>query len=235
MSGEIVWADLSMFDPVQDFYVKIFDWDFVSPIRDMAFYDDVAIAGFSFMPEKFRALNLPSFWMSYIAVPSVVDCVATAKTLGAKVELHDTEKDMALIRDPLGAGFSVCGPNLGPSPMAPGHGRRRGHALHVSDLLVVAPFYTALFDWTFEDGAFRNDKGWFVAKAFEESDAQRGGYEYWSVAFGVRDVAMATRIIEANGGAIAGPCNSGAGALSATDPNGAAFVIQPEGADWNAD
>ncbi|MEM6406802.1 MAG: hypothetical protein AAF700_00150 [Pseudomonadota bacterium] len=229
MAARFVWADLSMLDPVQGFYADLFGWSFLGQDYDMAFVDEVAVSALFPMPENFRALNLPSFWMSYISVTSVAQSAALAQELGAKLELHDEAQDVALLRDPLGAGFTLCSAKLVPGQMGQTHGLRASHSLHVSDIGKVSRFYETLFGWRFQGSQITNPSGTQIAQVFKEPEDQRGGYEYWSVAFSVADMDVALATIEKRGGTIAGPCNSAQGALSVLDPNGAAFTIQAQG------
>ena len=108
--GEFIWADLSSYRPdvTRPFYSQIFEWSF----------DDYAAlvskrptSGLYQMPQKFIDMGMPSFWMSYIAVDDVEAAVKTAGEMGGKVELGPAPfvggGEYALIRDPLGAGFTV--------------------------------------------------------------------------------------------------------------------------------
>ena len=150
--GDFIWADLSSYRPdvTRPFYSQLFEWKF----------DDYAAhvgksptAGLFQMPQKFMDMGMPSFWMSYIAVDDVAQVVKTANEMGGKIELGPAEFEgggqYALIRDPLGARFTVySGSAL--DGAATGVNARLGHTLIVSNAKAVMPFYSALFDWNFE-------------------------------------------------------------------------------------
>ncbi|MEM8878817.1 MAG: VOC family protein, partial [Pseudomonadota bacterium] len=117
--GDFVWCDLSTFDVAgtRDFYGRLFGWSYDripqpdgSPY-DVASINDVPQAGVFEMPEKFQKIGLPSFWMSYIQVDDAAAIVDLARQLGGKVEVgpipYGEGALVALIRDPLGAGFTV--------------------------------------------------------------------------------------------------------------------------------
>ncbi|MEL7089406.1 MAG: VOC family protein, partial [Planctomycetota bacterium] len=72
-----VWCDLSAYRPAQAqaFYADVLGWEIEPDDYAMARADGAPVAALFDMPTKFRDMKMPSFWMSYIAVPSVADTV----------------------------------------------------------------------------------------------------------------------------------------------------------------
>lgn len=245
--GDFVWCDLSTFrvEDTKAFYTRLFGWTYdrlTQPdgsLYEMASTPAGEAAGLFEMPEKFQKIGLPSFWMPYIAVDSAEAACDRARRAGGKVEVSPlawSEQDqIALIRDPLGAGFTVYeGTSLGSQRNLAGPGRRVGCALYVSDAGAVRGFYEALFDWRIAPepdsyGAFRvsTADGLSVADIYELSDDIRGRYQFWGIHFGVSDTAAAKADIEGSGGEILYDYESEAGpATLAKDPDGAAFFVR---------
>ena len=112
--GSFIWCDLSAHraDQSRDFYRDMLGWKFEDQGGyHIAHNGKAPIAGHYQMPGKFIDMRMPAFWMSYIAVDDVAETVELANSMGAKVELGPAEFDgggqYALIRDQLGAGFTV--------------------------------------------------------------------------------------------------------------------------------
>ena len=220
------WCDLSTFRPqvTKAFYNRLFDWRFDgSGDYEYAQIGDHQVGAIFMMPQKLQQIGMPSFWMSYASVQDVAATVAKARDLGGKIELEDPA--YALIRDPLGAGFTV---HSGLRPPAPsGHGTRSGHAYFCSNLSEVAPFYRGLFGWQFTT----HPDGWYevrtrtdevVATALELPDSERGTEQYWAVIFTVEDLNQAASIAH----------EAGAKSVTMTElPTGpAAMVFDPDNA-----
>lgn len=236
-NGTFIWADLSSFRPdiTRKFYTDLFGWRF----------DDYAastaagpVAGLFEMPPKFQAINMPSFWMSYIAVDDIAQTVEIAKANGAKVELgpipFEGGGQIALIRDPLGAGFTVYEGSALNSNLT-GAGAKLGHGLFVSDASAVTDFYAKLFGWTFApapDGAqeiLLNGKR--IAHLYEIPDpAIRGKEQYWAVYFGTPSLAEARLKVTGSGGEILAETEIMEGkALITRDPDGGTFWLLETG------
>ncbi|MEM6578155.1 MAG: VOC family protein [Pseudomonadota bacterium] len=193
--GDFIWCDLSAYDPdaAMRFYSDLLGWRWSDEdgSNRLAWLGDQPVASIYQMPQKFIDIGMPSFWMSYIAVDDAAATATKAAELGGKVELGpaalDSESQYALIRDPLGAGFTVIdGQNASPTSQEPG--ARYGHALFVSDAGAIAPFYEALFGWQFaayDDGAIRvHHSGEVLFHCHEIPDpAVRGKEQYWAVLF----------------------------------------------------
>ncbi len=246
--GDFVWCDLSTFRPpdTKSFYSELFGWTYKRLKQpDGSDYDVAATpsgeaAGLFEMPQKFQEIGLPSFWMPYISVDDVEVTCAIAAQHGGRIEVKpmawsDHDK-IALIRDPLGAGFTVHqGVGLSADATVDRHGHRIGCALYVSDADAVRPFYETLFDWRIatelaSSGAFpiQNAQGAVVANIYELSEERRGKYQFWGIHFAVADLAEASDQIEKNGGEIVErDRSSGSETILAKDPDDAAFFLNP--------
>lgn len=241
-AGTFCWCDLSAYRPdaAAAFYGSVLGWEIdTGPGYREARSAGAPVAALFEMPEKFQAMRMPSFWMSYIRVASAPETAERAQSLGARVEFEGEAEGggrIALIRDPLGAGFTVIDGALpdGAHGLA-GPGLRAGHALHVSDAQAVVPFYAGLFGWEAEavgpGHLCLSADGWAVAELYEESAEERGGFEYWGIAFTTDDLDRAAARIEAGGGQVFARTDLAEGpALAAADPDGAAFfLVRPGG------
>lgn len=110
--NNFTWTDVSTFeiDKTQEFYKKIFDWDFHADFDSsgkeylVVHQGDQAISGIYTMPEKFTAMNMPSFWMSYIRVENIEETLKKAHSVkGTIIEVDITKfggGKMALVRRP---------------------------------------------------------------------------------------------------------------------------------------
>ena len=231
--GSFVWCDLSAYRPeaAQGFCAQVLGWSFMEQNGYALGYSGiVAAAGIYQMPENFMDMGMPSFWMSYVAVPDVAATVSAARAEGGKVELE--ADDHALIRDPLGAGFTVhSGREKGFSPPRNAHGLRTGHGYFCSDVSVVEAFYSRLFGWSFEPSADGYTEilardGTRLATALELRDDQRGKEQYWAVRIGVSDLGMAIEQAERAGATEILDVELPEGpAAMIRDPDGAAFFI----------
>jgi len=234
--GEFIWCDLSAYEPdkAMSFYASVFGWSWQRETGEgmhIALCGGTPNAALYQMPEKFMQMGMPSFWMSYIAVNDVAAAVATARKMGGKVELGPEEFPgggrYALIRDPLGAGFTVLEGETG-APVSGAPGARAGHGLFVSDAQAIIPFYEALFGWSFDTGAggVRPVRlgGKTLFHCHEIPDpAVRGKEQYWAVLF-VQSRPLSE--IARNGGHIETKLDLPEGrAVLARDPHGAAFIL----------
>lgn len=240
--GDFVWCDLSSFelDKAKSFYGNLFSWRFAPlPQPDGSNYLSASIAageqaGLFEMPARFQEMGLPSFWMSYIEVDDVDEAIQRAQEHGGKIELgpivFDEEARIALIRDPLGAGFTVIeSSRLPPRGTNGTTGAMRWNALYVSDAKAVLPFYEALFGWKIEadgkDGRYRVlSGGKHVSDVFELPEDIRGRFEFWGVHFAVDSLSEAKARLIGLGGEVI--YEDGAQQeLLARDLNGAAFFL----------
>ncbi|MEM7627578.1 MAG: VOC family protein [Planctomycetota bacterium] len=236
MHGEFTWVDLSALDldRAVAFYGHVLGWRVV---EDAAGYLTCAAgpdpcAGLFPMPEFFRRIKMPSFWMTYIAVDDLEGVVAKAKQLGAKVELEDVNAlgRIALIRDPAGAGFT-CYQGDAPSAIDPRRtpGRWAWSELFVSDLGVVKPFYESLFGWKLvaderdpDRHAIHTAAGKRIGAVQVVSDDVKGPKQYWAVFFAVASIERALEDVRSRGGEVL---------FTHTNADGTHHLIQdPQGA-----
>ena len=246
--GDFVWCDLSTFRPdtTARFYRALFGWQFdeiTQPDGTPYLIGSAAgreAAGLYEMPEKFQQIGMPSFWMTYIEVADAAATVELANANGAKVEFGPVpfgeSASIALIRDPLGAGFTVYqGSDLAPRAAAAGDGHMVWNALYVSSVETVADFYQALFGWqisrerTAADLYAVSSPAGDIASIYEFDDAARGEYQFWGVHFGVADIAAASDQVRQEGGEIVDEHEAQSGpTVLARDPDGAAFfMVEP--------
>ena len=242
--GSFFWCDLSTFDVdrTKAFYRDILGWAYTQDTQPdgapyyLASQDDAFRAALYQMPKKFKNMGMPSFWMSYIAVDNAQATADLAKSLGGIVEVGPIPfgdgASIALIRDPLGAGFTVC---EGAAGMGGGRAKAAGamawNALYVSDASSVAPFYEALFGWRVSDQAdsqgahsILTASGKPEASLYELPDAVRGKFQFWGVHFAVSDLNAAKQKVLSAGGEV---LSDEPDQLLAKDPDGAAFFLVP--------
>jgi hypothetical protein len=235
--GRFVWCDLSAHDAQTSrrFYSDTLGW----VMHDDQGYATATIArqpvaGHFQMPQAFIDMKMPAFWMSYISVDDIQATVTQAKALGGKVELgpkpFDAGGQYALIRDPLGAGFTVYQGDALQGATA-GHTMRAGHGLFVSDADAIIPFYAALFGWQFEaagqniHAATLQGEHLFYCHSIPDP-AVRGKEQFWAVYFAASDLdAMAKKIGSAGGTVISKTDLPEGPALWAHDPDGAVFAL----------
>ena len=208
-----IWTDLSTYYPRASlaFYQEVFRWE-ITPFEGyfLAHQGYNEIAGVYETPAFFQEINMPHFWMNYIKVEDLHLVTSKAGNLGGKVEL-DNEPfyggRISLIRDPMGAGFTIYeGNNLNQSRKSD-HGCVIGRELHTSDVNKVQNFYASLFNWKFKEGVlngiydvFYEDQ--FVCSVSELSNDLKGKFEYWTTIFKVDDLPVTLAIIEEKGGVV---------------------------------
>lgn len=246
--GEFVWCNLSSFRPevTKRFYRKLLGWSYIETAQPDGWPYHVAMAGnldtasIFEMPKTFQDLRMPSFWMPYISVEDLDTACETAVRLGGTVELGPLawsgNDQIVLIRDPLGAGFTVHrGDGLMPDPREGWPGHRAWCSLVVSNTDEVAPFYGELFDWQISrngrDFWVRTRGGKLIADLSTVRDEARGHYQFWGVYFAVPSLERAARALTRLGGEVFYEAQSHDGLyLLAKDPDGAAFfLIEPAG------
>lgn len=237
--GQLIWADLSSYNPAttRPFYTTVLGWQFEGDDYGIGLTGGRPVAGLYQMPEKFVDMGMPSFWMSYIQVDDVTATAQRAADTGAIVEIGPSDfangGRYALIRDPLGAGFTVYeGPDM--TGTTEGAGSRFAHALFVSDAAKVMPFYEGLFGWRFisltkDSWEISTPSGSTGAHLYEVPDpAVRGKEQYWAVIFN-GDAGAAARATAEGGQVIAEiPLHQGKAVVIA-DPDGGTFMVRPNG------
>lgn len=232
--GSFVWTDVSTFSLTKAtrFYSKVLGWSLSDDGSGYHFASTgrQPYSGLYEMPAFFQKIKMPSFWMSYIAVDNVDEVAAKAKHLGAKVELKETNAigKIALIRDPLGAGFT-CYEGEQASACGVAAGQWSGSELYISDITKVQHFYSELFRWDIqridesEDFSVCNSSGVRVATIHEADTASKGDKEYWAVIFRVNDLNTAATAITRAGGEV---LTQDAHQIGAYDDQGAYFILR---------
>ena len=72
----------------------------------------------------------------------------------------------------------------------------------------------------------RNARGELISAIYEQGEVERGGYQYWSVHFAVRDLNGAkARLTELGGRVLGGERTASGPVLAAQDGDGAAFYL----------
>ncbi len=234
-----VWTDLSTFDMprARADYGALFGWSFTGDDGyDFATQGEDPVAAITPMPPKMVALDMPSFWMSYIRVEDVAASVKKARLHdGVVVEVEpqasDSDTKVALVRDPSGAGFTLYeGPDI--LPPLPGEGVVLERTHHLASVDTVALFYTDLFGWRFTKladspwptYAIHDADGAFVAYAEEVPKEVRGKFSYWMPCFSTTDMAGLLQRLEAQGGEVLTTFDDGR--VMARDGQGAHFLLR---------
>ena len=234
--NHFVFADLSTYQlgTAKNFYSAVFDWDYGSDdaIYFMASHGEKEIAGMYETPQKFKEMNMPSFWMTYILVESVTSTVAKAQSLGGIIELVDTENSIgpiALIRDPLGAGFTIYEGTILKHRYQNRKNALVWNELFVSDLESIKPFYEGIFNWKLSEISserynIMDSQENTIGNVNVVSNALKGKYEYWGVFFAVEDVAITRQKALQNGGSL---IYEDENLTALADPFGAFFHLVP--------
>jgi predicted enzyme related to lactoylglutathione lyase len=214
MNNRFTWTDLSTFnvtDAVAD-YTTLFGWHFTSDSTDnyqFATLNNQPVAAVFPMPDALAKRNLPSFWMSYIHVENIEATTAQAGThrdaiIEVQPQAFNENAQIALIRDPSGAGFTLYeGPPITTPEVTHGHVIGRYH--HLPDIGLISSFYSDLFGWQFtENSAYEwpawditHSDGSHLATAEEVPESIRGEYRYWMPCFAVHSKPAALNAIKA--------------------------------------
>ena len=181
---------------------------------------------------------MPSFWMTYIEVDDLQSTVGQARLLGGRIELEESglRGEMALIRDPLGAGFTCYqGAETSVRDSSGTHGKWSWSELYASDLEKIRDFYERLFRWQIKPDSAHSDRYAIINSRGENTGAvqvaspeMKGDKEFWAVFFTVKDAAEATDIIRSAGGTVylEHEYSTVQGRhIVATDPQGATFFL----------
>ncbi len=242
MTNDFVTVDRSTFDTgkAKDFYGALFDWQFDQDADGyiQAHTNNHPVAGVYLMPEFFQKIRMPSFWMTYISVADIDLVVSRAESMGAKIELQETNRkgSIALIRDPSGAGFTCF---QGESDSTRGKFSQQGawvwSELMVSDISLVKDFYERVFDWKIEseseDRFTINSQSRDNIGAIQVApDEIKGSKQYWAVYFAVNDIDATLTKVEGAGGQSEGTYEHALGRQAfALDSQGAAFTLLQKG------
>ena len=213
--NHFIYADLSTYnlETSKNFYASVFDWNYFNSGEEywIAFSGKNEATGLYETPKKFQEMNMPSFWMSYIQVNNVEETVSQAKKLGGIIELVDLDASIgkiALIRDPLGAGFTIYeGDRLNvrtkntPNTLV-------WNELFISDLSKVKNFYEGIFQWkievnntTYQHFIYDTSNN-ALGAILEVPNELKGKYEYWGVFFAVKDIKETKQKVIENGGSL---------------------------------
>lgn len=204
--NEFIWTDLSTYKLKESgaFYEEVLDWQLHN---DKNYYiggkNEKSDIGIYETPEFFKKLNMPHFWMNYIQVENLEKSVRIAEVLGGKIELTNQEfygGKIALLRDPMGAGFTVYeGNKLNQSTKTISK-----RELHTSSLQNIMDFYKGLFNWDLKK-IRRNEfeiqtNSKVIGRILEIENDVKGKYEYWITEFKVDNIEEVTNRILKNGG-----------------------------------
>ncbi len=230
--NKFIWTDLSTYSLKEsvEFYSALLGWTFTN---DRGYYvggdNGNYTVGIYETPEFFQKINMPHFWMNYVSVESLKETTKRAVELAAKIELNDVSfygGQIALIRDPMGAGFTVYeGKALlenSNEESCLGISRK----LHTSNAKVNIGFYENLFNWQITlqgDAQYTikdiNDDP--IGSLLEVHNDIKGKYEYWVTQFKVKNLdEVIKRLVSLGGKEI---INEGS-RIMVTDKFGEAFL-----------
>ncbi len=211
-NGKFIWADLSTYDTGSstNFYKSVFGWELHNTEGYyLATIDEKSIAGIYETPSFFQKIKMPHFWMSYFQVESTAQAVERAKESVGIIEIENAnfyEGNIALIRDPQGAGFTIYDGNQLDFGIADRSACVVSTELQVSDLSEVIPFYTSLFGWDLkriDAYTYRVNTDHTHQITIRQVDNNtKGKYEYWVTTILVNDLTSTCNLIEKNGGLI---------------------------------
>lgn len=197
--GHFIWNDLSTYDvdKARADYSALFGWNFHSDAEyEYACLAEQQTVAIFPMPQRFVDMDMPSFWMSYIRVETLERSVEIATShddaiLEVGPHAFDEHAQIALVRDPSGAGFTLYeGPEISRVTNSNGSVCQIYH--HCADVGLIRSFYDELFGWQFHQTAngpwpvfdIVDDKGNPVATAEEVPPEIRGKFSYWMPSFG---------------------------------------------------
>lgn len=231
-SNNFIFADLSTYEPQSsmDFYQAVFGWRYKREGNYYSAYKgNTLVSGLYETSDKFKAIGMPHFWMSYIQVDDLEATVESAKSLGGIIEMTESAAigKVALIRDPLGAGFTVYqGSYLKNARTENKPDRLIWNELHVSNAEAVMPFYEAVLGWQFKRKGLNKYEIFsgkqHISDLHEIPNSLKGKYEYWACCFGVSDLEKTIDIVKDWGGKVI--YDMGANVM-VTDNSGEAFII----------
>ncbi len=231
MHGDFIFADLSTYTltETKDFYEKVFDWKYYSDDQSyfVGYKGDHEVAGLYETPEKFKEIWMPSFWMTYIQVEDRDKAVQIAIEQWGKVEVKENispSEKVALIRDPLGAGFTIYeGSNL-QSRTKNTLGTMVWNELYISDISKVEWFYKNLFGREISNVSTKRKEirsnGEFIWVIEELEEQFRSKYQYRGVYFAVKSITEVVGKVEEQWWML---LYQNEGLASCTDPSWEAF------------
>ncbi len=206
------YADLSTYSPKKSlaFYEAIFGWDYYNADEYyVAFNDNMEVSGLYETPDKFKQMRMPHFWMTYIKVKNINETINKAIELGGIIEVYSNHLafgKIAIIRDVLGAGFTVYeGCTLINTRTKDTQNTLIWNELHISNAAKVIPFYQELFNWNIraiskDSYEVFNTEGNHICDIHEFPNSYKGKYEYWACTFAVKDLNLSQSTVNQNGG-----------------------------------
>lgn len=170
--------------------------------------------------------------MSYVQVESVEETISKAKKLGGIIEFINLENPfgrIALIRDTLGAGFTIYEGNQLNSKTISKENTLIFNELHVSNAKKAIAFYKGLFNWSFQKiddfsyTVYCHSSKEKIAVIHQIDTSIKGKYEYWVCVFGVKNLTLTIEKIKNNHGTI---ISDEANRVLCSDGSEAFFYIQ---------
>lgn len=163
---------------------------------------------------------------------SVTETVAKAKGFGGIIELVDTENiigGIALIRDPMGAGFTIYEGDILEHRYTSKSNALVWNELFISNLEKIKPFYEGIFNWNItKTSAARykilDSRQNTIGNINVVDNTIKGKYEYWGVFFAVEDVNITKQRALENGGSL---IYEDENLTALSDPFGAFFHLVP--------
>lgn len=211
--NKFIWADLSCYhtEKIKPFYETVFGWKYYGKEYLVAYKENKEVVGLYQTPLKFQEMKMPSFWMSYIQVNDVLEIVEKARSLGGIIELVDTKNSIgkvALIRDTLGAGFTIYEGNQLESRTKNEENTLIFNELQISNAQIAIDFYQNLFEWNFKQvdesifDVYCNLSNEKIARINEIENSIKEKYEYWVCVFGVKNLPKTISKIKKNYGLV---------------------------------
>jgi uncharacterized protein len=244
--GAFCWIELGTTDQgaAKEFYGKLFGWTFEDmPMGPGGTYTmfklkgkDVAAA---YRLDPKTQPGVPPNWMLYVATANVDATVRRNAELGGEVIVAPMDVfeagRMAVLKDPVGATFSVWQPKSNPGIGIQNEpGSFCWGQLNTNDTAKSEAFYSALFGWDAKTGT----GGGMTYTEFRRGGVPFGGMmalppglpapPHWLAYFAVADVDATAALAVSLGARVCAPPTTieGAGWYAAfTDPQGAAFAI----------
>ncbi len=254
-AGTFSWVDLSTGDTdgARAFYTGLFGWTAEElPVPDgvytMFHLHGKPVAAMNAMREDEAASGHSPYWSSYVTVYDLDARTARAAELGGQVIAPPFEVmgagRMAVLQDPTGAFISLWEPisHIGASYVnVPGS--LVWNELISKDVDRAAAFYSALFDWSLQEG--QTTTGLRYVSAVNNGRSAGGMMpmqpewgempSHWAIYFAVDDVeAAAAKVTELGGRVHMPPTSAGdVGTFTmVSDPQGGMFyIIQMTAAD----
>jgi uncharacterized protein len=249
--GTFCWVECGTTNSaaVKPFYKELFGWEYDDqPMGPGGVYTIIKlrgkdVGGLYDMPSEMLTQNVPSHWLSYIAVENADDATAQAVSAGGTVMREPTDAGpngrLSIVQDPTGAVFAVW---QAKAQAGAGAYRETGsfcwNELATPDAQKAGDFYALLFGWGRE--TFPGPSDYVI---FKNGDVGVGGMHqitpemgpvppHWLVYFSVNDCDATVRKVTELGGGILRPAEDipdiGRFAIL-TDPASAVFaIIKPE-------